>query len=282
MPEGTRLNDPRRPGEDQPVQPLSPRLERTLRLDERGLPVCEMPPEKFRDYFRYFNNNLDAHRSAVWTLYDEIRALKDGDYVLSPNAAWVERWNEKPPEPQWPVMFDPSGSEEAGMIGPKKKAPMMANDSYLLVNDRDGDMEAFDAYGKFLWKIPCLARGQGSDYDYKNTNTDTPPGLYKLGTVYRDYENYGANPSHDGTLQSYGWYSFDMEEQEGQEAAYGRAGIMCHGGGSACGWPGAWNQRQTLYPTMGCLRCYNIDLRDKILPLYEKGTVWVGVWQEKG
>ena len=77
------------------------------------------------------------------------------------------------------------------------------------------------------------------------------------------------------------WYSFDMEELEGQEVAVGRAGIMLHGGGSACGWPGAWAAQQPLYPTLGCVRLHNADLRDKVLPLYRQGTVYVGVFQEK-
>jgi hypothetical protein len=79
----------------------------------------------------------------------------------------------------------------------------------------------------------------------------------------------------------YGWYSFDMEELEGQEVAVGRAGIMLHGGGSACGWPGAWALQQPLHPTLGCVRLHNVDLREKVLPLYRQGTVYVGVFQEK-
>lgn len=58
---------------------------------------------------------------------------------------------------------------------------------------------------------------------------------------------------------AYGWYSFDMEELEGQEAANARAGIMLHGGGSACGWPGAWQPHQALHPTLGYLRLHNIN-----------------------
>jgi hypothetical protein len=71
-----------------------------------------------------------------------------------------------------------------------------------------------------------------------------------------------------------------MIELENQEAANGRAGIMAHGGGSACGWPGAWKANQTLYPTLGCIRAYNIDLRDKIVPLADKGILYFAVFQE--
>jgi hypothetical protein len=79
---------------------------------------------------------------------------------------------------------------------------------------------------------------------------------------------------------AYGWYTFDMIELEDQERSNGRAGIACHGGGSANGWPGAWAPSQPLVPTHGCLRLKNIDLRDKILPLYKKGKIFCSVWQE--
>jgi hypothetical protein len=71
-----------------------------------------------------------------------------------------------------------------------------------------------------------------------------------------------------------------MIDLEGQERNSGRAGIMLHGGSSALGWPGAWAPRQKLMPTMGCCRAHNIDLRDKILPLADKGILFVSVFQE--
>lgn len=186
-----------------------------------------------------------------------------------------------PPKPVPPApKIDPGmprGPEEAGMVGPKIKAPMKPGDFYLLVNDRDEDMEAYDHTGKLLWKAPALARGQGKDW--RAQRADTPPGLYKLGKLYADYEQ---DPSNRKTneRQSYGWFSFDMEELEKQEVSVGRAGIMLHGGGSACGWPGAWAAKQKLHPTLGCIRMRNIDLRDKVLPLYRGGgTVYVGVYQ---
>lgn len=172
--------------------------------------------------------------------------------------------------------LDPRGAEEAGLTGPKKAAPVKTGDSYLLVNDRDKDMEAYDHTGKLLWKIPCLASGQHENW--RQTNGDTPPGLYKIGQIYRDYEENPRPPQSD-TAQSYGWYSFDLVELENQEAANGRAGIMIHGGGTACGWPGAWAEKQKLYPTLGCVRVHNVDCRDKIMPLCKKGTVYVGVFQ---
>lgn len=169
------------------------------------------------------------------------------------------------------------------MIGPKRRPQdfgFKQGDSHIVVNDISETAKAYDFSGKLLWEIPALARGQGSDFEFKLTQTDTPPGLYKIGTVYKDYEKVGANPAYDRTLMAYGWYSFDLVELENQEAKYGRAGIMIHGGGSACGWPGAWAANQPLHSTHGCIRTKNIDLRDRILPLTKTGTVYVSVYQE--
>lgn len=168
------------------------------------------------------------------------------------------------------------------MIGPKKKPQDFGfkdGDSHLIVNDVTETMKCFDFKGNLRWEIPCLARGQGSDYEFKLSNTDTPPGLYRIGQIYKDYEQ-NSNPSYSRDLMAFGWYSFDLVELEGQEGRYGRAGIMIHGGGSACGWPGAWHPTQKLYSTHGCVRVYNRDLRDKILPLTKNGTVYVSVYQE--
>jgi hypothetical protein len=169
------------------------------------------------------------------------------------------------------------------MIGPTRKPQdfgFQDGDSHLIVNDWSELMTAYDYTGKKLWEIPCLARGQYGDRVYQEMNSDTPPGLYKLGTVYRDWETHGDNAPNTGQTRPYGWYTFDMVELEGQEVRFNRAGICLHGGGSACGWPGAWAPHQRLYPTHGCVRLYNQDLRDKILPLYDKGTVFVSVFQE--
>lgn len=170
-------------------------------------------------------------------------------------------------------------------VGPGKKPQEFGfkpGDTHLIVNDITETAKAYDYYGKLLWEIPALARGQGSEYVFSETGSDTVPGLYKLGQLYNDYAQVGDNPSYDRTLMAYGWMSYDLVELEGQEARYGRAGLMVHGGGSAAGWPGAWAPKQPLYPTLGCVRLHNIDLRDKLLPLYKKGTVFVSVYQEPG
>jgi hypothetical protein len=155
-------------------------------------------------------------------------------------------------------------------------------DTHIIVNDVTETAKAYDFNGRLLWEIPALARGQGSDYVFSDNSSDTVPGLYRLGEIYNDYAKYGPNPSFDRTLMAYGWLSFDMVELEGQEAKYGRAGLMIHGGGSSNGWPASWAPKQRLVPTLGCVRLYNIDLRDKLLPLYKKGTVFITVYQEPG
>ncbi len=169
------------------------------------------------------------------------------------------------------------------MIGPKKRPQQFGfkqGDHHIIVNDVVETAKCFSFDGKLLWELPALARGQGSDYEWRISNTDTPPGLYKIGTVYRDYEIAGANPRYDRTLMAYGWYSLDMIDLEGQESGNGRAGIMLHGGGSANGWPGAWAPMQKLYATHGCVRMHNIHLRDKVMPLLKTGSIFISVFQE--
>ena len=168
------------------------------------------------------------------------------------------------------------------MIGPKKKPQdfgFKQGDTHLIVNDITEKVKAYDFDGKLLWELPALARGQGSDFEFKLSNTDTPPGLYKIGTIYKDYEK-DSTPSYSRDVMAFGWYSFDLVELENQEAKHGRAGIMIHGGGSACGWPGAWAPMQKLFSTHGCVRMHNQHLKDHLLPLTKKGTVYVSVFQE--
>jgi GH24 family phage-related lysozyme (muramidase) len=170
----------------------------------------------------------------------------------------------------------------AGMVGPRKAPDLKPGDHHLVADDRRQTMAAFTHDGTRLWSIPCLCRGQAGDTEWKTTGSDTPPGLYKVGRVYRDYEQ-DPTATFTKDRQSYGWYSFDLEGQEGQEgpnSQTGRDGIMIHGGGTACGWPGAWAPRQALHPTLGCIRLHNVDLRERVLPLVGMGTVWVSVLQE--
>jgi hypothetical protein len=222
----------------------------------------------YKDYRNFKGVNNAPNR------YAAARMLKEQSYATDPDypAKLSKLMKEYAPE-----------STKMTMIGPKKRPQdfgFKEGDFHLIVNDAIETMKGYAYGGKLLWEIPCLARGQYSDFEWKIQNSDCPPGLYKLGTIYRDYEKVGDKPAYDRTLMAYGWYSFDMIELENQEAKYGRAGIMIHGGASALGWPGAWAPNQALFPTHGCIRCKNIDLRDKILPLTKTGIAYVSVFQE--
>jgi hypothetical protein len=172
---------------------------------------------------------------------------------------------------------------DVGLISPKKLPTdfnFTEKDFHLIVNDRDEWCRGYDYFGKLLWEVPALARGQGGDYDWLSNGSDTPPGTYKIGTIYKDYVEGQGIPPYRRELMQYGWYSFDLIDLEGQETGIGRAGIMIHGGGSGNGWPGAWESRQQLLPTLGCVRVHNQDLK-KILSLTKLGEVFVSVYQER-
>ena len=222
----------------------------------------------YKDYRQFKGINNAPNRYAAARMLKEQKYATDPDYP----AKLSRLMKQYAPE-----------STKTIMIGPKKRPQdfgFKKGDSHLIVNDLVETMKAFSFEGKLLWEIPCLARGQYSDFEWKIKNSDTPVGLYKIGTIYKDYEKAGDKPAYDRTLMAYGWYSFDMVELENQEAKHGRAGIMLHGGGSANGWPGAWAPNQPLVPTHGCCRARNIDLRDKVLPLTKQGTVYISVFQE--
>jgi hypothetical protein len=167
------------------------------------------------------------------------------------------------------------------IISPRRKPAEFGfkrGDSHLIANAASETAKAFSFEGKMIWELPCLAVGQ--DPNWRNNSGDTPPGLYKLGQLYDDYARVGHSPGYDRTLMSFGWQTYDMVDLEGNEDNSGRAGICLHGGGSGCGWPGAWAPRQRLYPTLGCLRMHNDDLLKKVLPLYVAGAVFLSVYQD--
>lgn len=171
----------------------------------------------------------------------------------------------------------------ADLVGPKMRPTLKPGDHHLIANDQNQTLTAYAHDGQRIWSIPCLCRGQGGEAEWNTTGTDTPPGLYRVGKVYRDYEDDPSPQNHTADRQAYGWFSFDLiglEGQEGPGSANHRDGIMIHGGGTACGWPGAWAPLQPLHPTMGCIRCHNLDLKERILPLVTLGTIWVSVLQE--
>jgi hypothetical protein len=224
----------------------------------------------YKDWRRFKGVNNAPNRYAAARMLKEQGYATDPDYPIKLSKL-MKQWA---PETTVSTMK---------LVGPKKRPQEFGfkkGDSHLIVNDAVETMKAFSFEGKLLWEIPCLARGQYSDYEWKIQRSDCPPGLYVVGSIYKDYEKAGNNPSFDRTLMAYGWYTFDMVELENQEAKYGRAGIALHGGGSANGWPGAWAPKQPLVSTHGCCRAHNIDLRDKILPLTKQGKVFISVFQE--
>ena len=169
------------------------------------------------------------------------------------------------------------------LIGPKTKPHQhgfQLGDTHLVVNDQSETLTGWSFDGTRLFKLSALARGQGRDNQWGEPNTDTPPGLYRVGSIWRDYDRLGDAPGRQPELMPYGWYTLDLIELEDQERRYGRAGIAIHGGGSGLGWPGCWQPRQALLPTHGCIRCHNADLRDYIMPRLKLGKMFVSVYQE--
>lgn len=223
---------------------------------------------QLRDLFRHFRSGDPYQLAAIQMLQEAMPAS-----LLARKNAWFKVWSQ-------------GGKHNIAtppMVGPTKRPQdfgFKAGDTHLIVNDITELAKAFDFKGQVLWEVPCLARGQGSDVAWQGTGEDTPPGLYKIGQVYDDWGAYGNNAPRNRTTLAYGWLSFDLVELEGQEARYGRAGIMIHGGGTGCGWPGAWAPMQPLLPTFGCVRMHNVHLRDKLLARTKQGTVFVSVFQE--
>jgi hypothetical protein len=222
------------------------------------------------------------HQRAAWNWLQDL--LTEPQIV-----EFAEIFRADPPEkePLVPVLAtDSKGSPTwpPGMVGPKIRPTMKPGDHHLIANDVNETLTAWTHDGRQLWRIPCLCRGQGKEAEWGRTGEDTPPGLYRINPqgIHRDYEQ-DPTATFTPDRRAYGWYSFDLEgpeEQEGPTSRPYRDGIMVHGGGTACGWPGAWNFRQGLHPTLGCIRLHNQDLRDRILPMLDLGTVWISVLQE--
>lgn len=225
-------------------------------------------PLQLQDLFRYFRRGNPYQLAAIQMLQEAMPAS-----LLNRKTAWFQVWSQagRIPPP------------ETAMVGPSKRPQdcgFKAGDTHLIVNDITERAKAYDFKGNLLWEVPCLARGQGGDTQWQGNGEDTPPGLYRIGQAYDDWGAFGNAAPRNRTTLAYGWLSFDLVELEGQEARYGRAGIMVHGGGTGCGWPGAWAPMQPLLPTFGCVRMHNVHLRDKLHPLTKQGTVFVSVYQE--
>ena len=183
----------------------------------------------YKDYKRFKGVNNAPNR------YAAARMLKEQGYATDPTY----------PAKLSKLMKQYAPESTKAMVGPTKRPQdfgFKKGDSHLIVNDIVETMKAFSFEGKLLWEVPCLARGQYADNEWKIQRSDCPPGVYVIGTIYRDYEKAGNNPPYDRTLMSYGWYSFDMVELENQEVAMAGPelcfmGDLVHWAGLARGLP---------------------------------------------
>lgn len=177
------------------------------------------------------------------------------------------------------VRFD----SKIGLWGPGIKPQIKPGDWHLIVNDRDERAKLYNSDGDLVTTFPVLAKGVYGSTTWRNGG-DTPPGLYRLGQLYR------TQPSEPQSVwRSYGALCWDMEEQENQENERGRAGICLHGGGTGAR-PHHLAPRQELLPTFGCLRFHNGDLEKEILPrthewkdgrwVRRPTNFWVSVYQD--
>ncbi len=169
------------------------------------------------------------------------------------------------------------------LIGPKKKPTLKHGDYHLVVNDQSETCKVFGHTGKLLHTLPALAKGiygPGTNV----TGGDTPPGLYKVGQLFR------TQPHEPQAIwKAFGALCWDLEEMENQEASVGRSGIALHGGGTGAR-PHHLDPKQELLPTLGCIRMHNGDLEKVILPLTHEwlvgkwrkrpNTVWLSVYQD--
>ena len=237
--------------------------------------------QKIPTWSQMSNNQQSAILSFAWNLGANFYGLQ-GFATISNALSDIKNWESVPDALM--LYVNPGSNVTEGLTrrrkaesllwyGAKKKTVhdygFKKGDYHLVMSDITEQMSAFDSDGKKLWTIPALARGVAGD-DWRKTGADTPPGIYKLGVVYCDIETGNLDPA-------YGWYTFDMEDLENQETGVGRSGICLHGGGSGCVDP--FSDYQELLPTFGCVRVHNKDLRDKVLPLYDSGTVYLTVHQ---
>jgi len=141
-------------------------------------------------------------------------------------------------------------------------------DFHVVLNAASGTAKAYNSEGSLLWEVPCLLKGQDERFWVRGGNT--PPGIYRLGQVWRDKENGEMTPA-------YGWLVFDLVDLEGREDGNGRSGIAIHGGGT--GLPDPYAPYQELLPTLGCSRWRNQDLLKLDELVKTGGTVFVSVFQ---
>lgn len=238
-----------------------------------------MTPDRFLDRAR-FHKGEPQQDEGLRMLYAEIAASDRASVILSESAPWALKFSEKP------KVTSHYGPDEAGMVGPEidlfKLSGWKAGCHHIVINDKTNKARIYNFHNQLLRTLPCLARGQFGDLVHSQRNSDTPPGLYVSGQLYDDYSTHGIRAPYSKTRLEYGYFSIDFQELENQEAKHGRGGIMAHGGGTRCGWPGAWEEYQQLFATNGCVRFHNAHLRDHIVPLLKTGKIFFSVFQEAG
>lgn len=143
---------------------------------------------------------------------------------------------------------------------------MRPNDLHIVVNGETQKLVAYRKDGSVVYACPARCFGQHADWT--RTNGDTPPGVYRCGTIY---DTRGE--------ASYGRWCVDLEDLEGQETGNGRAGISLHGGGSGLANPFA--PYQGWQATHGCIRVQNADL-ERLVSLIREHTTYLQVYYPKG
>lgn len=144
------------------------------------------------------------------------------------------------------VVKEPSGDAHL------KVAP---GDLHFVANLKTNTLKCFavesDGRSENRYNVPV--RGYGANGPgWSVPGGDTPPGPYRAGSLHEI-------PESDPQSAAFGPFFLDLEELNGQEMRYGRAGIGMHGGGSGLADP--WHAaRQGWQVTHGCLRLQNEDL----------------------
>lgn len=146
------------------------------------------------------------------------------------------------------------------------KPSIKPGDFHLIVNDVEtrfnSEAKLYDSTGKLLWTKDALAKGAGGK-DYSKRNSDTPPGLYRIG------ELTVTNPKESDVIwNAFGKYFFDLVGLQENEERFGRSGIGIHGGGTGAA-PNSLAAYQQLVVTHGCIRMYNKDVETEILPRWK-------------
>ena len=98
-----------------------------------------MSAERFSDRFRFYCDQPQQQRG-VLQLFEAISSTERGEEILCEQAPWALTYSGQPPAAVQPSVpaggLDPRGSEEAGMAGPQKPAPVCT--ATIKQRDRSG------------------------------------------------------------------------------------------------------------------------------------------------